>query len=484
MRFYTTLFLSLTLASVAAKAPPPSGAVDPTLLSTASRDTLRERLLALAAKGPPPIASRALFFRGMSFEHAAMADSAIACYRRAAAVDRNPAATSALIDVLLRRRAEGEVAEATALLEKLQEAEQESEVYSTHSDPARLGWAYVLSGQAKRGLELLAPQEARLRSDPVWAYRFARAYFDAGKSNPAFTHLIGLNTAARGEDREVVSMLEHIEKSLGPNARIRERTIEAMQHHDDAENALLQRLGGRRIRLFASDGAYLGGAVFADSAAKRRARAAVLLAGLGDELSAYDSLTAALRASGFAVFVLDPRGSGWSVAPEFSLPDTWLGREDALSARVARDVHDAIRAFPKAALIDTTRVLLVGVSAMAPIAVEAAAADPRVTALALLDPWTSPVDRGATLAAARRIRAPAYIHVGPSGRSEAAFNDVLFHALPQRTSRIVESTAPQPGAAAFGSRPDVTPRFVRWLAEAYAAKSSSRATPPARPHSR
>ena len=142
-------------------------------------------------------------------------------------------------------------------------------------------------------------------------------------------------------------MLEHIEKSLGPNARIRERTIEAMQHHDDAENALLQRLGGRRIRLFASDGAYLGGAVFADSAAKRPARAAVLLAGLGDELSAYDSLTVALRASGFAVFVLDPRGSGWSVAPEFSLPDTWLGREDALSARVARDVHDAIRAFPK-----------------------------------------------------------------------------------------------------------------------------------------
>jgi hypothetical protein len=62
-------------------------------------------------------------------------------------------------------------------------------------------------------------------------------------------------------------------------------------------------------------------------------------------------------------------------------------------------------------------------------------------------------------------------------RGESPFVDTLFHALPPRTSRVVESTAMRAGAAAFGSRPDVTPRFVRWLGETFSAKPIRRETP-------
>jgi hypothetical protein len=413
----------------------------------------------------------------MSFERSAMPDSAIACYRKANATGRFSTALTPLVDVLLRRRGPGDVAEAIQVLEAMQSYEQETGVQSAHADPARLGWAYVLSGQAKRGLEVLTPLESRLSEDPAWRYRLARTYLDSGNSTQAAQYLVGLNAEARGQDHEIASLLKHLDASLGPNARLQERAQQALQDHDDAEIALLGRLKGRRVRLLASDGAYVGGALFADSTIRHAVPAALVLGGLGDELRDYDSLAVALRASGFAMFLLDPRGSGWSVAPEFSLPDTWEGRQEALGARVARDVRDALNAFARVTRIDTTRVLLIGVGTMAPMAIAAAAQDARIGAMALLDPWTSPVDRGGTLAAARRAPIPAYLQLSVPGHREAAFADTLLHTFPPKTSRLVESTALGSGAGAFGSRPDVTPRFVRWLDETFSAKPQRRVTP-------
>jgi dienelactone hydrolase len=490
----TVALLTVSLALTSPAAPPfhvdhvPPSRVDPVetvLLTSSTQDTLRSRLLALMSNPTPPLlAAQAAFFRGLSFERGAMPDSAVTCYRQATATGRNPAAVEALVDVLLRRRAPGDVAEATALLEKLQAGEDEVGPRAGYPDPARLGWAYVLAGQAKRGLRLLGPLESRLADDPAWQYRFARAYIDSGNSTRAAGYLIALNAAARGQDREITDMLDRIDKRLGSTSRLHQMAEQAVRARDDAEGPLLRRLGGRRVRLLASDGAFIGGAAFADSNAKRPLRAALVLADLGDELNDYDSLTVALRSSGFAVFVVEPRGSGWSVAPQFSLPDTWEGRQQALSARVAQDVHDAIHGFRHLARVDTTRVLLIGVGASAPIAVVAAADEPRLAALVLLDPWTSPVDRGATLAAATHIRAPGYVHVGVVGRSETAFDDTLFHTLPQGPSRIVESAALRGGAEAFGSRPDITPRFVRWLDEAFTSQAARRGTPRSTPRSR
>lgn len=487
MRILTLLVVSLALAPAVptparAAAPARGDAVESVLLSSTTPDTLRARLAALAAAAPAPrTVARALELRGLSFERAAMPDSAIACYRRATAVARTSLAPEALVDALLRRRGPGDVDEALAILEQSQSSEQEAGARSAHIDPALLGWAYVVSGQAKRGLEILTPLESRLAIDPAWRYRLARSYVEAGNSTKAVEYLVALNTAARGQDREVAEMLKHLDKSLGGNSRIPERTQKALQDHDAFEIEQLGRLQGRRVRLLASDGTLVGGALFADSTGKRPVPAALLLGGPGDEPGDYDSLNVALRKSGFAMFVLDPRGSGWSVAPQFSLPDTWEGRQNALSDRVARDVRDALNAFARVARIDTSRVLLIGVGSMAPVAIAAAAQDPRIGAIVLLDPWTSPVDRGATLAAARLAPVPAFIQLSVPGHVEAMFADTLFHTFPPKLSRLVESTALSSGAAAFGSRPDVTPRFVRWLGETLGAKPVKRVIPRAAP---
>jgi len=491
-----SIVLALALACAPAFAAPPARPATPphahepandpverALVESRTPDVLRARLLEIAKAPPSPrVGLEAWQMRGLSFDHAAQLDSAIACYRLASN-PRNPGGYFALVDALLRHRSTGDVEEAIDLLARLQDDDEPGRI-GLRPDPARLGWAYVLAGQASRGIELLAPMEARLADDPQWRYRIGRAYIDAGRSTKAVDLLLLLNTLSRGQDRDVAKMLHHLDAALGANAHLHERAIEQQQQHDDAEIAWLTRLGGRRVRIVASDGAMIGGALFADSTARRPARAAVVLASVGDDLRDYDSLTVALRSSGFAVFVLDPRGSGWSVAPEFSLPDTWQGREDALAARVVTDVHDALHAFARVAKIDTTRVLLAGIGTMAPVAVRAAAAEPRVAALALIDPWTSPVDRGVVLAAANDAAVPVYVHVGVQARTETAFADTLFHTFPPRTSRMDDSPALQSGARAFGSRPDVTTRFVRWLGETYAGPAKPRRATPRAPRQR
>ena len=486
MKFLAALLVLLCFAPATHATPVgPRAALDSLLLSTASRDSLRERLLVYASHAPSGrAAALALYYRAMSFDRAAMPDSAVANYRRAMAAARSPLVTSAFVDALLRRRGVGDIAEAITALNTLPSAERDPDALQAPADPSRLGWASVLSGDPKRGIELLAPQEQRLAPDPLWKYRFARTYVENKNYAKALPYLLDLNTSARGQDGEIVSMLGHADKALGPNGRTRERTMTEMQKRDDAETPILSRLGGRRVRLKVSDGSLLGGAMFADTLNKRPVRAALVLASLGDQLQDYDSLTVALRHRGFAVFILDPRGSGWSVTPEFPLPETWQGRQDALGARVVRDVRDAITTFARVVRIDTTQVLVVGVVGMAPLALEAAATDARVRAVALLDILASPVDRGAILGAARRAQLPSYLVVSIPGRSEITFADQLFHAGPERTSRLDDSVALGSGAAAFGSRPMVTPRFVRWLDETFAGRPVRRVIPRTTPPSR
>lgn len=479
MRRFLSLILMLSLAPAVQAATPARGeGLDAVLLSTASRDSLRARLLAYSTHAPNTrAAAMALYYRGMSFERAALPDSAIANYRRATTTAQVPLAITALVDALLRRRNDGDADEAIAALGTLPAIDQEPGSAPIVVDPARLGWANVLAGHPKTGLDLLAPLESRLAKDPTWIYRYARTYVETNNLGKALPYLLMLNAMARGQDHEIVTLLGRADQLLGQNARVRQLTMTTQQNRDDLESEMLNRLRGRRVRLKVSDGSLIGGAIFADSTSKRPPKAALVLGSLGDDLTDYDSLTVALRKSGFSVFVLDPRGSGWSVGPEFPLPDTWKGRQDALSARVVRDVHDALGAFAQVARIDTTQVLLVGVVGMVPEAVTAAAEDARFRALVLLDPLVSPVNRAATIAAAKRAKLPAFVQVSVPGRSESAFADTLFRACPVRTSRYADSIALGSGAAAFGSRPDVTPRFIRWLGETYATRAPKRATP-------
>lgn len=478
-----SLLLLSSLASPALAAPPPhADAVDSVLLSAPSPETLRARLLALARRTPSKrVASQALLMRGTSFARAGMADSAIVCYRRAGLGVRNPAATNALVEALLLRHEPADLDEVIQMLSAVQADEQDPGL-AVRADPARLGWAHVLKGSGKRGFELMEPVEHGLVEDPVWQYRYARAYLAVGKPEKALPYLLNLNTDSRGSDNEIISRLNTVEQFL-PGANLRDEARAAIQERDDSEAELLRRVHGRRVFMDASDKTRVGAVLAADSTV-RRAPAAVVLANLGDLFTDYDSLMTALRGSGYSVLYLDPRGSGWSVSPQVPLPDTWTGRQDALSKRVVRDIGDAIRTFGQSLSIDTAHVVLAGVGSMAPIAAAAAAADPHVSALALLDPWTSPVERGATLGAVRRAAVPTFIHIGLKGRGETVFADTLIGVAPARGSRLLETQALKPGGAAFGSSPELTPAFIRWLGGAKATTRTRGATPPPKPPSR
>src|SRR5262249_44256703 len=131
--------------------------------------------------------------------------------------------------------------------------------------------------------------------------------------------------------------------------------------------------------------------------------------------------------------------------------------------RVARDVHDALNAFARVAKIDTSRCLAIAVAGMAPVMLQAAQAEPRIVAFAFLDPWTSPVARGVTLARARTLKLPAYLQVGVQGRAKMPSADALLHAGDEPSSRLIETTAIPAGARAFGSSPGITTRLVRWI---------------------
>lgn len=453
------------------------GPAEGALLLDASPAPLRARLDSLARVAESQDAAEALYYRGLSFERAAMPDSAIASYRRSLALDTSTPAPKAFVDVLLRRRGPGDVAEVIRLLEPRRPAESPAPPFRLNYDPAGLGWAYMLDGQATRALEILEPLEARLSNDYTWLYRFARILLHSDTPRRALPYLESLTLLGRGQDPEVAGFVQEIETQLGPNGKLRAQLESKIVHSDDRERAQLRQIGGRRIRIQVSDGTLIGGIVYADSLALHRARTTIVLGDIGDAPADYDTLVSALRQAGHAVLVLDPRGWGWSVSPECALPDTWQGRQDALEARVARDVQEAIGAFGREASVDTTRCLLIGVGTMSPVALAAAADDPRVSWLALLDPWVSPVERGATLARAKRASLPTYVQLSLGARRELSFSELIVRACPLPGSKLAPVTAPEPGAIAFRRHPNVTAGFMRWLDEATRLKPVKRPTP-------
>lgn len=472
--FIAWLFCLLVAPAPSAEAPArpaapahavsPAPSAEPLLLSGATPAEVRAHLAAFAASVENPRReAEAIYFEGMSYERAAMADSAIACYRRADARAKFPTAHRALEQALLRRRSPGDLKAAIAMLEQDQKQSDEEGLEGLRNDPSLLGWAYILAGEPKRGMAILKPLQAKLAGDPIWRYRFARGYFDTALYGEALPLLLDLAQDSREQDREVVHMLAVIEKRMGPNSHLHDRVTQMLHHHDDQEREALEALHARRVRLRAEDGTLIGGALFADSTGAPQ-RAAVVLAAIGDDLTAYDSLTTALRHAGFATLVLDPRGSGWSVQPDVALPDTWEGRQEPLERLVAADVSTAIGALGRLMRVDTTACVGIGVGSMAPVMIAAAANDSRIAALALLDPLTAPVDRGPTLARYRAAQVPTYLQMGLRGRFEKTFADTLSRAGAPQSLRIATSTTQGFGAGEFGAL-GVTPAFVRWLDE-------------------
>jgi hypothetical protein len=180
------------------------------------------------------------------------------------------------------------------------------------------------------------------------------------------------------------------------------------------------------------------------------------------------------------VMLVEPRGSGRSVGPRCPLPDAWRGREAELQDRSADDPREAVRALAREVTIDTTRYLLVGVGATAPIAVEAARRDRRATALMLVSPDPAPVDRGPMRATLAALRPPVYYQTAPGDFTTWEVIDSLYRAGDQRRSRIAEAEGLGRYATLFRRDPKIMTRFKLWLAESWPRLPAPRATPPRR----
>ena len=472
--------VALLLWAVLAALPPAAHAGEPpsraSILMTAcpSRASLRASLIAYADSilpAEPAIAGEAYFFAGQSYVRASLPDSAIACFERAVAARGEEEERFALADALLMRRGEGDIETVIALIES-------APGQPTGGDPdpwtyrARLGWAELLAGETGRAHDLFLPLERVRDIGPVWGYRMARTCLEAGDPKRALAALMPLAIASREQDAEIMSLVGRAGQTFGDPRRVEDNIRRAIAAGDRLEGALTEALGGRRVRFKAEDDFALAGVVA--PADKQLRRAAVVLRAPGDTLESYDSLTVALGQAGWAVMLMEMRGSGWSAAPSCPFPDSWLRREDAMQTVSAGDVRDAFRALALAARIDTTRYLVAGVGATAPIAVEAAAADPRVSALLLLSPAPAWVERGTMRERIRRLRRPIYFSNAPEDFREFYVTDAFYQAGDRPRSRVAEVKAGGSGARPFRRDSAALMRLVAWLEETMPARAPAK----------
>uniref|UniRef100_A0A832I5C9 Alpha/beta fold hydrolase n=1 Tax=Eiseniibacteriota bacterium TaxID=2212470 RepID=A0A832I5C9_UNCEI len=481
------LTIAIALAALAASAPPADAqrlrSRTQWLLDEApSPEALHARLAALAdSVGPRGAADagEAYHYIGQSWERAGALDSAIACYRRAAALRGNAEDRLALADVLLARRAPGDAVEAERLMAAgWIEAAQSGDPTGAHFR-ARQGWALHVLGKPVEAAERLAGVEARFSETPVWRERLAAAALDRGEPGRAWTLLLPLAALSRGEDPDVMRALRQAAERAGVGARLDDEVRRAIDARDRVERAVLDRIGGRPVRFAGEDGFPLGGTVLAPAGRARRG-AVIVVRAPGDTILHWDSLAVALRASGRAVLLLDPRGHGRSLAPSCALPFRAWGREDELAALGATDVRAALRALARVARVDTSRYVVIGSGVSCAIAAQAAEADARVHALVLLSPDAPPTRRGALRARLARMRLPTYFQTAAEDRPSFLWVETLYQAGDAPNSRVADAPGAGLGPAAMRHAPDTVTRLLRWLDAPKPARPRPAPPPPPR----
>jgi hypothetical protein len=444
-----------------------------------SRASLRASLLFYAdsiQSSQAAYAGEALTYAGQSYDRASLRDSAIACYRRAVATRGGDDERLALADDLLIRRGEGDVEDATQMLQTALDPGSGIAI-AREAHEARLAWALLLADSTKRSYDHFRSIEPVLDLDPVWGYRMARAFVEADDVKRALAALQPLAIASRAQDEEVMNLADRAFARFGDKNRLESGVHGAIEERDQSEAKMLQAMHARRVRFSAGDGFALGGVVA--SADQKLRRAAVVVVAPGDTMESYDSLTVALGHAGWAVIFMDTRGSSWSAAPSCPFHESWVGREDAMQSVCARDVRDALRALSLTAKIDTTRYLVAGIGLTAAIAVEAARLDARVPALLLLSPAPDPVERGTLRESIRKLHRPIYFSSAPEDFLQFETTDVLYQAGDRPNSRVGDVNAPGTGARPFRRNAAALKRLIAWLDDTMPAKAVAK--PQAKP---
>ena len=471
-----------TTAAAALLVAAAASATSSVLLAPATAPDLRAALAACAnASGTASEdAGEAWHLRGRSFWRAGQKDSAVASYRRALERRGSHEDRLALADALLRRRAPGDTAEVFVLLEPMLPTLGAESPGTQAAYQARLGWAEHLAGHADRAMDYFTPIADRLTSDPRWRLRYATATLDAGNYRRAFELVAPLVVGSRQTDADAGALLDRIGSVSGAGSRLNAELGRQITARDQSEAQAIEGLRGRRVRFQATDGEYVSGVALRPTA-RGRPRPALVLMAPGDSLADYDSLGVALARAGFAVMLIEPRGTGRSVSAAVPSPDTWDGRDDVIAGRVARDMRDALSALAKETPLDTARAAIVAVGACAPIAVLAAELDARYRAVVLVSPSVEPVDRPVVLERVARLKPAVFVQSSPNDFEQRPFVETLLHTADERASRSVETRALTGGAAQFQFDPTLSRRITDWIGSTLASRRPASGTRPATP---
>ncbi|HYM81099.1 MAG TPA: alpha/beta hydrolase [Candidatus Limnocylindria bacterium] len=482
MRQAAVAFVLLLLSTAPARALVPTPRVDALLLEPGTPASLRSRLLTYAdsvAAGSSGLAGEAWFFAGMSHDRGGNGDSAILCYERAVNLRGFSDERIALVAALLRRQGPQDVPAAQSHVRTLLLESSGGELNAPLQ--GWLAWATHLAGQSDSAAILFKPLETLLSHDLEWRFRLGQVSLARRDGRQAYRWLLPLAVRSRKQDVDVMDMLRKSLEGDVPADRIEREIDRQIGARDRGVAKIVQEIGGKPVRFSGVDRFPLGGVVVAGSGAKRQ-RAAIVLVAHEDTLAAYDSLAVAFRRSGFAVMLMDVRGAGRSVGPFCPLPSTWRGREDLMQSLCAGDIAPALRALASAAPIDTTRYVLIASGGAAPIAVEAAARDPRAEILVLASPTPSVVGRGAMRADLGTRKLPVHFVTAPEDIGIVGFVESLYAMADRAASRVVEARVPGSGAIVLRRSRDTLTRCVRWVQETWAAnaKRATRPTPPRR----
>jgi tetratricopeptide (TPR) repeat protein len=465
---------------LAALAPPcfASGAVDTLLLQARTTPELRALLADHAETARDSLQrGEAFYYLGMSYEREGRRDSAIAYYQEAVALRNDDLERRALMDALLRRRGSGDAERVLRVLARRPHDVIGEPVRDVSEWNGRRGWALYEMGLGDSALKLLRASQYFLVQpiNPMqreWRYRMGVVEEDHGDVQRAVETLGLLAVEARFKDKELMTDLGDALKRVGSNAGNFELAMKQQRTEMDlADKAALDALGARRVMFKGLDGAQLSGIVFAKKG-PRPARAVVALTPPDTPVESFDSLAVGLRRAGYAMILVDVRGGGFSVDENAPLPESWHDREAEMEAKVARDVGPALRALAKAATVDTTRYLLVGIGRTAPIAVEAASGDPRARALMLISPDAAPTDRGIVRARLAKLGRPVFFQVPSFDVGTMPFVEALYESTNQRISRISDSELAGYGAQSFHYDASALPRLMRWLNESWTAQGA------------
>jgi dienelactone hydrolase len=202
----------------------------------------------------------------------------------------------------------------------------------------------------------------------------------------------------------------------------------------------------------------------------RRAPAVILLHMYGEERTTFDPLVPSLHEAGFAVLAIDLRGHGESVEPaSLKLKDKAEERDPRLFRDMVKDVEAAHRWLTRRSEVDPARVVIVGASVGASIALDYAARDKSVDGLVLLTPGLDYLDLDSKVSARKVRNRPLLMLAAEEERRDA---DDLAREIP---GAKVTAVGPRPpgahsmalhGTRMLGKAQGVEKMIVDFLVEA------------------